>query len=125
MVVVPLACGVHLYHTDFPPALPAWLGSPASLVAFTLVPVAVAFAPVSVCELANASLAGLEIGSPAASAMLILGLVTPPVTRVSVTGVPVLCRDERRLLTEAVGVFCLRSAHAPATCGAAMEVPVK
>jgi hypothetical protein len=37
----------------------------------------------------------------------------------------VLCRSERRLLTEAEGVFCLRSAHAPATCGAAMEVPSK
>jgi hypothetical protein len=56
--------------------------------------------------------------------MLILGFVTPPITRISVTGVPVLCRDERRLLTEAEGVFCLRSAHAPATCGVAMEVPL-
>jgi hypothetical protein len=57
--------------------------------------------------------------------MLILGFVNPPVTRVSATGVPVLCREERRLLTEAVGLFCLRSAHAPATCGVAIEVPLK
>src|SRR3712207_8012349 len=53
------------------------------------------------------------------------GFVTPPATRVSVTPRPVPCRSERRVLTEAEGVCCLSSAHAPATCGAAMEVPLK
>ncbi len=61
----------------------------------------------------------------AAEAMLILRFVSPPPTRVSVTAVPVLCRADRMLATEAVGFCCLSRAHAPATCGAAMEVPLK
>ena len=56
---------------------------------------------------------------------MILGFVTPPAARVSATGSPVFCREERRLATEAEGVCCLSSAHAPATCGVAMEVPLK
>jgi hypothetical protein len=125
MVTCPEEGAVQLYQTVFSPSDPLvagrWSGSPDSLVAPTFV--ALTVAPLMDCALAKLSLAGLWIGTPAASAMLILGFVTPPATRVSVTGVPVLCRDERRLLTEAVGVFCLRRAHAPATCGVAMEVP--
>src|SRR4051812_43552488 len=39
--------------------MPAWSGSPLSLVAFTLVPLTVALAPLMVCALAKLSLAGL------------------------------------------------------------------
>src|SRR5687767_15468380 len=99
MVTCPEEGAVQLYQTVFSPRDPLaagrWSGSPDSLVALTFVPLTVV--PLMYCAFAKASLAGPWI--PAASAMLILGFVTPPVTRVSVTGVPVLCRDERRLLT--------------------------
>ena len=45
--------------------------------------------------------------------------------RVSVIGTPVLCRAERISPTEADGLACLKSAKAPATWGAAIEVPVR
>ena len=122
MVAVPLVWGVHRYQTDFPPSSAAWFGSPGSLVALWLLPLVVA--PASSRALAKSSLvSGLR--PAAAEAMLILLFVTPPATRVSVTGVPVLCKADRMLGTEAVGFCCLSSAHAPATCGAAMEVPLK
>ncbi len=40
-------------------------------------------------------------------------------------GRPVVWRALSTVLTEAVGVFCLRIAQAPATCGVAMEVPLQ
>ncbi len=52
-------CAVQRYHTDAPPELPAWLGSPASLLAPTFEPFAVPVAPASVWALANMSSAGL------------------------------------------------------------------
>ena len=45
--------------------------------------------------------------------------------RVSVIATPVLCRAERISPTEADGLACLKSANAPATWGAAIEVPVR
>src|SRR5215208_3536280 len=56
-------------------------------------------------------------------AMLILGFVTPFNARLSFTDLPVLFRVERIWPTEAEGFCCLSSAHAPATCGAAWDVP--
>jgi hypothetical protein len=50
------------------------------------------------------------------------GLIT--LLRLSVIGTPVLWRAERISLTDADGFACLRIAKAPATCGAAIEVPV-
>ena len=58
IVTLPLAAGVHDHQTDRPPALPAWVGSPLSLVAPTLLPVRVPVAPLSTCAFAKASLAG-------------------------------------------------------------------
>src|SRR5438034_587431 len=46
MIAWPVAGAVQLYQTECPPALPAWLGSPVSLVAPTLVPVAEGELPV-------------------------------------------------------------------------------
>ena len=37
-VAVPEASAVKYHHTDLPPALPAWFGSPDSLVALKLLP---------------------------------------------------------------------------------------
>jgi hypothetical protein len=41
ILTFPLVWGVHVYHMDLPPAFPAWLGSPGSLVALLLLPVTV------------------------------------------------------------------------------------
>jgi hypothetical protein len=101
------------------------VGSPVSRVALVFVPLAEAEKPLRTCPLAKLSFGGPTVGRPAALAILILGFVIPPPGRVSVTDRPVLCRAERRLATEAEEFWCLRSAHAPATCGAAMEVPLK
>ena len=64
IVTGPSASGAQRYQTDAPPASPAWLGSPASLVAPWLVPASViGRAPESSLELAKSSFAG---GSTAA-----------------------------------------------------------
>src|ERR1041385_1453003 len=49
---------VQVHQTDAPPILPAWLGSPASLVAPTLEPETVRLAPLRVIRLAKLLLAG-------------------------------------------------------------------
>ena len=54
----------------------------------------------------------------------ILGLVVPPPVRGSVIGSPVLVRAWRMSSTLAVGAACLRMAQAPATWGAAIDVPL-
>ena len=54
----------------------------------------------------------------------ILGLVVPVPARGSVIGSPVLVRAWRIASTLAVGAACFRMAHAPATCGAAIDVPL-
>src|SRR5213594_3062111 len=49
---------VQRYQIERPPALPAWLGSPLSFVAFTLLPLTVPETPLMLWALAKASLAG-------------------------------------------------------------------
>ena len=61
-VTVPLFGAVHLNQIDFPPALPAWLGSPVSFVALTVVPVAVPASPVM--EVAPAKLSFVKAWVP-------------------------------------------------------------
>src|SRR5207247_211298 len=74
IVAWPEAGAVQLYQTDLPPALPAWFGSPASLVASTFVPVTLPLVPVIACAAAKLSLfgavawAGRATTSPATSA---------------------------------------------------------
>jgi hypothetical protein len=58
MTVRPLAGACHLYQTDAPPELPAWLGSPASLFAPTFVPVTPPAMPVKTRALAKLLLVG-------------------------------------------------------------------
>src|SRR3989442_921759 len=58
MVTGELAGASHRYHTECPPALPAWLGSPLSFVAPELVPVTVPLLPLIDWALAKASFAG-------------------------------------------------------------------
>ena len=50
---------VQQYQIECPPGLPAWLGSPASLVAPTLLPVTVPLAPPMNSQLVKLSLAML------------------------------------------------------------------
>src|SRR3954468_7786823 len=57
-VTVPLEGAVQVNQTDAPPALPAWSGSPASLVAPALEPDALPEAPLSAWPEAKASFAG-------------------------------------------------------------------
>src|SRR6266567_293813 len=57
-ITVPLVAGVHRYQTDFPPAFPAWSGSPASLVAPTLEPFVAPAGPLSRKALLNESFGG-------------------------------------------------------------------
>src|SRR2546423_4068382 len=63
IVAVPLAGAVQRYQIECPPALPTWLGSPASLVAPTLVPVRLPLEPLRSWAAAKLSLAG---GAPSA-----------------------------------------------------------
>ena len=49
---------VQKYQIECPPAFPAWFGSPASLVALTVVPVTLADPPENPCALAKLLLAG-------------------------------------------------------------------
>ena len=54
----PAAGAVQVHHSDLPPASPAWLGSPASLVAVAELAVAEALLPVRVKRLAKSSFSG-------------------------------------------------------------------
>src|SRR3954468_23038213 len=56
-----------------------------------------------------------------AARMRIRFLVTP----LRVTDFPVVCSCDRTSATVAVGLVCLMIAQAPATCGVAIEVPLK
>src|SRR5262245_22168066 len=60
---------------------------------------------------------------PSAAAIWMRGFAIRLGSRKSVIGRPVCCNVVRTWLTVAPGVACCRIAHAPATCGAAMEVP--
>jgi hypothetical protein len=90
----------------------------------TLLPVAVA--PEITWELTKWSLAGTTPGESTAeaAAIRILGRVTPPAARVSVTDSPVPWRALRIAATEAEGLCCFKRAQAPATWGAAIDVPL-
>ena len=66
MVTGSAVAAVHRYQIECPPALPAWLGSPVSLVALALLPVRVPELAVSACALAKASFAGAGGGGGAA-----------------------------------------------------------
>src|SRR2546427_201256 len=93
--------------------------------AATLVGVTLSVAPPDPTTLAGVTVrTGVGVSAESASAMRIRGLVTLPPGRVSVIGRPVLCRAERIWSTVPVGAACLRIAHAPATWGAAIDVPL-
>ena len=70
---------------------------------------------------------GVAVGSgsaaTAASTCIRLIPVTDPPERVSSTETPLDVRSPRISSTVAPGSLLLRIAHAPATCGAAIEVP--
>ena len=61
-VQIPLLGAVQRYQTDLPPSLPAWLGSPVSLVAVVLLPTRVPLTPLMARALPKLSLAGPESG---------------------------------------------------------------
>src|SRR5881628_1928210 len=58
MVVLPEAGAVQDHQTDLPPPLPAWLGSPVSLLAPAFEPVTVIDEPLVTVALAKLSFAG-------------------------------------------------------------------
>jgi hypothetical protein len=58
IVTEPFAVGVQRYQIEAPPELPAWLGSPDSLVAPTVEPLVVPVVPEIACAFANMSFAG-------------------------------------------------------------------
>src|ERR671922_46505 len=57
-VAHPVDGAVHVYQTDAPPGLPAWLGSSGSFVASTLVPSAPSKRPTSCAACMRLSFAG-------------------------------------------------------------------
>src|SRR6266404_692437 len=65
MVTLPAAGAVHDHQTDLPPTLPAWFGSPVSLVAPTLEPLSVAEEPLAAVALAKLSFTGAAVASSA------------------------------------------------------------
>src|SRR5437762_11344089 len=65
MVTLPAAGAVQDHQTDLPPALPAWFGSPVSLVAPTLEPLSVAEEPLAAVALAKLSFTGAAVASSA------------------------------------------------------------
>ena len=64
---------------------------------------------------------GSESAAVTASSTLIRG--NTRLLRVSVTDVPVLYNHCKICATDALGATCFMIAHAPAICGAAIEVP--
>src|SRR5438105_4535518 len=61
-LTLPSAGAVQTYQIERPPWMPAWLGSPDSLVPLTFEPVTWPLAPVSSWAPANASFAGGVLG---------------------------------------------------------------
>src|SRR6185503_17574487 len=80
------------------------------------------------CESGVTDRAGGVSSSPSrtlsARSTWILGRVVPVPARGSVIGSPVLVSASRISSTVAVGAACFRMAQAPATCGAAIDVPL-
>src|SRR3954471_2329966 len=71
MTTRPLVGAVQVHQTDFPPALPPWFGSPASLVAPLLLPVTVMPGPLRGVALPKLLLAGpvtVELRKPESAA---------------------------------------------------------
>ena len=60
-LTLPLDGAVQVHHTDLPPALPATVGSPDCLVAFTLVPFKLNDVPATTEAFANASFTGVVV----------------------------------------------------------------
>src|ERR1043165_954512 len=59
----PLLGAVQRYQTDLPPLLPAWFGSPASLLALAVFAETITAVPVNIIALAKLSLLGAGVGS--------------------------------------------------------------
>jgi hypothetical protein len=57
----------------------------------------------------------------AATSMRLIDKASP--ARLSIIVVPLVCNHVKTVATDAVGTMLLSTAHAPATCGAAMLVP--
>src|SRR5438046_6772810 len=64
MVTEPLPGALQVYQREWPPALPAWLGSPDSLVALALEPVTAPEAPLKVCAFTKRSFGGADEAAP-------------------------------------------------------------
>src|SRR5437899_3038165 len=64
MVRSPFVGAVQLHQTEPPPGLPAWSGSPGSLVASSFDPMTVTLVPVRVIRSAKLSLAGRAAPAP-------------------------------------------------------------
>ena len=124
IVTWPETGAVQLYHTEFSPSdsvdgqVVRFAGFPGGRPVY------------AVCVNAGAAerLGGAEAvaGGPHARGV---GYVDPvprnrPPGRVSVTGVLVHCKSNKLPVTPLLGSFSSRSAKAPATCGAAIEVPL-
>ena len=106
---VPALRGVKEYQTDFPPALPAWFGSPDSLVALVLDP----FRP-----------SGLSLmGTDDPKASLTGGPVHVPEPLVICTDQPFGGRGEHRHADAAggVGESLAREPHGPCVVGIALR----
>ena len=95
---------------------PAWKLAPA-----TLTDNVSPGAPRSGVTLSTSGRSGTSIAS--ARTTRIRGLVAVPPGRVSSIGRPVCWRATRASVTVAAGAACLMIAKAPATCGAAIDVP--
>ena len=71
----------------------------------------------------SATVGGVLTRAPVASAIWIIGATK--LLRGSVTGVPLACSAPRTSPTPAAGSAPFSTAHAPATCGVAIDVPLR
>src|SRR5438477_91464 len=86
---------VQAHQTEWPPVLPAWLGSPVSLVAATLLPETVAELPLRLLALAKLSLAG-----PSVARWRVMLPVAPPTPSTAMRYVvPAVAVKVRRLVS--------------------------
>ena len=121
-VTVPSTGGVNCHQTDGPPLLPAWAGSPVCLVAPLLVP-STGLLDVSdrVAGASKRSLAGAAAGPVVEANSRRSG--EPGPVAVSTPRVEDAARDDATCAGLQVGRWASIIAAAPATCGAAIEVP--
>src|SRR5438445_4472065 len=123
MATRPLLGAVQDHQTDLPPAFPPCHGSPGSLVALTLLPVATIIAAVTTVRLANWSFVG---GFMAARALYALS--RPPLTQrpaSAATGTVVPTNRWRNSCNVIPGNRAAISAATPLTWGVAILVPLK